>query len=373
MPVYAYQNGWKPCGIRVRQEGTFQDVVQGKVRVDGIWRTIDIFPVPAGLIVPFKGSTIPDGWLDFNPTSNRYIVGAGGSTYVVGNYGDGTPIQNLTTTSAGAHTGSTAITHKGTHLLTNRGTSSAGSHLHTISLNYSPPYIGMKFIKASQNGIFLPSDAVVLSWDTDFSNLTQQNWNSFLYIADSFGSGGSNTVSGVTSSNGSHKHGTNWSDFGYGSQSGYLRRTILTGDHTHSFTVSITESIKKAMLKAWSAVSQFIPKRGMIAFWGESTTPPAGWVECNGENNTPDLRGYFIYITSSTTGKTGNNSVIIPAFSVNSNSWSHNHIERRSDTQNNITGDTYHGDYSATHSHSVSGGTYSYVPPWLALRIIMKA
>ena len=61
----------EPCGIRVRQEGTFQDVVQSKVRVDGIWMTIDIFPVPAGLIVPFKGSTIPDGWLDFYPTSNR--------------------------------------------------------------------------------------------------------------------------------------------------------------------------------------------------------------------------------------------------------------------------------------------------------------
>ena len=115
--------------------------------------------------------------------------------------------------------------------------------------------------KSPTKWYFSPSDAVVLSWDTDFSGGTQQNWNSFLYIADPFGSGGSNTVPGVTSSNGSHKHGTNYSGFWvFGSLFGLFEKNYFDWKPHTLFTVSITESIKKAMLKAWSAVSQFIPK-----------------------------------------------------------------------------------------------------------------
>jgi len=33
--------------------------------------------------------------------------------------------------------------------------------------------------------------------------------------------------------------------------------------------------------------------RGMIAAW-RGTTPPSGWVLCDGNNGTPDLRGRFV-------------------------------------------------------------------------------
>jgi microcystin-dependent protein len=42
-----------------------------------------------------------------------------------------------------------------------------------------------------------------------------------------------------------------------------------------------------------TGLSGFIPPKGIIAYAG-STTPPLGWLLCDGTNGTPDLRGRFI-------------------------------------------------------------------------------
>jgi len=44
----------------------------------------------------------------------------------------------------------------------------------------------------------------------------------------------------------------------------------------------------------------FIPPKTVIMWWGEII--PSGWVECNGQNGTPDLRGRFPLAYNNSTG-----------------------------------------------------------------------
>ena len=51
-----------------------------------------------------------------------------------------------------------------------------------------------------------------------------------------------------------------------------------------------------------SAVTYPIPYKSIIAFGGNEDEIPKGWVICDGNNETPDLRGRFI-VASNTTYK----------------------------------------------------------------------
>lgn len=85
--------------------------------------------------------------------------------------------------------------------------------------------------------------------------------------------------------------------------------------------------------------------RGMIIFWsGSSSNVPAGWLLCNGTNNTPNLIDKFI-IGSSTSGATGGsaNAVVV----------SHSH-SASADTQGNHTHYAW-SDVQGNHAHTTQG------------------
>lgn len=326
------------------------------------------FVVPEGLIVPYNDTTAPDGWTLFTSADGRFIVGAG-SSYSCDSTGGSTSITTASSDSQGAHTGSTKLQYYfNNDIDTASGENSAGSHNHTLTYDYTPPYYGLRLIKNNANCYTFPAKAVLFA-GSSMNGLTRfSSGDGKLFSArSSLGAGGNNTISGFTSSSaGLHQHGTYNSA---GTTTNGSRGIIATGDHTHPNTdFTITPNLYRALLSAWTDASKdFNLQTGMYAFW-QSSTPPSGWAICNGNNGTLDLRNYFIQFTDESDDgtRTGDGTISVPNITLTSSSWTHSHAK----TNVLSSGKAYHASYSATHSHTITGTSPSFTPPYYALYII---
>lgn len=236
-----------------------------------------------------------------------------------------------------------------------------------------PPYASVKFIKATQNHACLPPQALLLTYNVTPTGLTEYTTahNRYLMGGTSVGTGGSTSVSGTTEASGLHIHTGRVYSAAY-TNSGNAYTTGST--HSHSFSGTVEFLISRALCRAWTRISQFMPFYGVIAFW-ESTTPPQGWLVCDGTNGTPDLRDCFIYISPTQGSKTTYGTWQIRlTVSFDSNSWSHTH---QGSSISNAGGQAYHSTASVTHTHNVYGGDASgtvyinYTPPYYVLVPIM--
>ena len=70
-------------------------------------------------------------------------------------------------------------------------------------------------------------------------------------------------------------------------------------------------------------VNPFVPA-GTIVMW-HGTTLPAGWVECNGSNGTPDLRGKFI-VAAGQAASTALPGDLNPNYAVNTTGGENRHV-----------------------------------------------
>jgi len=366
MTVYVKQGGsWKEVAeLKVKVGGTWRTVSECYVKVNGVWRQVPLTPpVPAGLIVPYSGSTIPEGWTEYTLANNRYIMGASSDIPPESSGGSSTNL-NLTSSIQGEHTG-TSRTYGAKSGGTGRD--SGGSHSHIISLSYVPPYQSYRFIEATTHQSHLPANSIVLSYGVDLPGLTKLNVNNRFLRGGSVGSGGySGPITGETSIDGLHNHNTTLGRYTSDSTGTYT--AAASGSHSHTFEATITENIKKALVFAYTASASFVPPQSCIAFW-KSLTPPPGWALCDGTNGTPDLRKYFLYIVTSNAGsKTGDNTISVQ-ITIGANSWDHSHDDEWKTSMATSSGQ--HKSASFTHSHNVQT-VLSFVPPYLALAIIMK-
>lgn len=126
--------------------------------------------------------------------------------------------------------------------------------------------------------------------------------------------------------------------------------------------------------------------RGTVLMWYSNTIPP-GWVECNGQNNSPDLRGRFPVGVGSeyALGNTGGmESVILKDTELPS----HIHSGKTNDVS--YGRDSYgvaetiffvephtakdEGTHTHTFTTDATGGSqpHNNMPPYYVLRFIMK-
>lgn len=130
-----------------------------------------------------------------------------------------------------------------------------------------------------------------------------------------------------------------------------------------------------------------LPK-GIICAWsGAQDAIPAGWVLCDGDNGTPDLRGRFVlgaggnYAVGASGGEethkltvqempSHSHSFTVPLVSYFSGSSKATGLETR--YLNNQSSYTKDNPYSGTTATSGSGSAHNNMPPYYALAWIMK-
>lgn len=146
-------------------------------------------------------------------------------------------------------------------------------------------------------------------------------------------------------------------------------------------------SDSSALLASLEINNIYIPPKTIIMFSGE--TVPSGWVECNGENGTPDLRGRIPLAFNNSIGslanKMGNKGGKYDVTLSVSEMPSHTHTGQTTDAGygktdwGTICGATSSiSDNRGEHTHSfttnTTGGSqpHNNMPPYYVLKFIMK-
>ena len=374
MSLFIKNTTWKSGIPWVKVAGVWKRCFQW-VKVSGTWKMI--YGIPSGLIVMSADGSVPSGWTRFSAADGKFIVGAG-SSYSYGSTGGSSTVSVSTTTDTGSdgshvsHAASNQVTEQNTSNQTGTG-DATGAHTHTSSscTSYTPKAQNMVLIKANGDKAFFPANAMFFAMDdiSDFSNFSATN---FLRCASSNSSIAA-VSNAVTSSDGSHHHPGVTRIMGGWSELPEQTRHYYSGAHTHTMSVTATDSFKHATLRALYKASEFGASSGMIGMW-EGTTAPTGWALCNGSGGTLDLRDYFILFSVTGTGtKTGTNQVSL-SFTVDTVSWTHDHYDDDYQTSEGLSFWVYNVEKSVSHTHTgtMESGSITYTPVYYALTFIQK-
>ncbi len=353
----------------------------------GRWQNREV-KIPQGIIIPLNSVSIPDGWTRFSSADNRFIIGAG-STYSPNANGGSLNLTGIATNTTGDHTGtentnteiavwagvSQNSNYYGIDNVSPQYYGNQGSHSHSYSANYNPSQQNIILIKANSERPEFPANAIVLTHANidpigDLTGLFPDN----RYMRGSTGLGASaqSFSGGSLSSAGSHGHHKMqpyYSTVGGGVRYFY-NAFVAHSNHEISLSVS-NESLTHAFLKAWSKTEAFTLKSNIIGMW-EGEIPPSGWVLCDGNNSTIDLRDCFIKFGSD--GNVGTKSVGTGQVTVSgSGSTAGGHDHQYSPGTGSYTRyGFYHQSTAGEHSHTISSQTKSFNPPYYALTFIMK-
>jgi hypothetical protein len=190
-------------------------------------------------------------------------------------------------------------------------------------------------------------------------------------------------------------------------------RPVEAGVHTHKTTYSANVALRSKILKAWITKSDQTPiSNGVIIAYSigyntlypgpdsNSQTLPVNWHFCDGNNGTPDLRGYYIYANFNASNTYHNvvynssNTLLITSIDMEANGI-HSHVGPETGQEVALGTPTDIGSHtselSLNHTHDVSddtsfktlptdtanvvnikvGQSYSYTPPTVGLAFIM--
>ena len=333
--------------------------------------------IPSGIIVPINDTSLPSGWAWFTSADAKMIVGAG-TTYGIGDTGGSIAVSETSDNNShiGSALGDVAYNDGTTYPGGGSTTGEWRGHTHTIAFDYLPVYQDLKLIKASSDRDNFPAKAIVLTHtneNPDPANLAIEiESDRFLRANSSISTGGGDRSNLAITTAGSHNHHYLQNFGATGGHECNTHKDAGAHDHNDTFSAfSASEAIKKTYLRAWSDTSAFEGKGNIIAMW-ESLTPPDGWVLCNGDNDTLDLRDYFIILSSSgnTGTQEGNNTV---TFTVTAQSdGTHNHLVTPVGNANDEIPQLYHPTNAGAHTHALATPSQSYTPPYYALVFIMK-
>ena len=183
--------------------------------------------------------------------------------------------------------------------------------------------------------------------------------------------------------------GTDGDNFTVGGDLSVTGTTTLTGT-TAAPTPSASDDSTKIATTAF--VRDIIPS-GVILMWsGSIATIPAGWVLCDGNNSTPDLRNRFIVGAGSTysvagTGGSADAIVVSHTHTATVTDPGHRHTWDKTVVGGAFSGTDTAGLYSTsatntslattgitvTNSTTGSSATNANLPPYYALAYIMKS
>mgnify|MGYP004624051973 CR=1 FL=1 len=142
------------------------------------------------------------------------------------------------------------------------------------------------------------------------------------------------------------------------------------------------------LTKIWAGVNDTVTElatagaslpSGLIAIWkGSTSTIPDGWVLCNGQNGTPDLRNRFVlgagnsYVVGSTGGEE-THTLTVSEMPSHTHSFNKSVLEYAAD-EGGDNGRGYALGSPTTPNIGYTGGSSAHnnMPPYYALCYIMK-
>lgn len=339
--------------------------------------------MPVGGIVPLRAGTIaPAGYALYADANGKLIRCAGGSVAVGSSGGSNTITVSGTTSTDPSHTGAetfNAFVGKfggSNPVIAASDASAAGVHAHTYSAaaNIAPLTANFPLIiKTGSPGLLVPAVAAIFSTANLshplLSKLTS-NAGRLIGAAAAQGISGSSSqvLSPTSSAAGAHSHQVAMRidydavDFTNGGW-----ETIDVGDHAHVLNLTLTPSAARRGVMLWSGSEDFPLVVGSQILWaGSLDSLPSGWQLCDGTNGTPDFRGLFIEIVTTSAGVlAGNNTV---GWAGLTDQRGHNHRGPGPVSQVVEVRQAMHTD-DVFHQHSASGAT-SWTPPYYALALI---
>lgn len=284
------------------------------------------------------------------------------------------------TNSAGSHTGSTYTYTSGSYPFVT-GTSTAGSHTHTVTPSSIDADLKRKSYKLAKciTASPLPSNIYILS-DSNLSGLSSVDVGETHMLLNSSSESsivvGNNTIGMTltTNSAGGHSHGSNETPIISGPEP-YYWSDASDGSHSHTATYSNAgnDNTKKRTFSLWSDQSETVGViSGSIMLWG-SETPPAGWAICDGTNGTPDMRDRYLAIsnTASHGVSSGTNEVTFADLTTSS-AGSHRHYTGEGGNIGDPTQSGRHVNFTGTHSHTINTFNARIRPKYHALHFIKK-
>lgn len=297
----------------------------------------------------------------------------------------------------------------------NGNTGSAGSeqsestNLVVDSVNNTPPFFEVIFIRALKYSL-IPENGMVLREEArDELTYHAASENRFLKGAganqDAGATGGSATHQHTQSHTHvpkAHSHSTGRVSNTPGSgEDGMSSPAMSNNDHSHQFTVKTAiqnmnantdptssanlEPLHKTLLH-YLAEANALPKIGDIAMLIDDEIP-IGWVECNGENDTPNLVGFYIKNTDTPLQEGGANSHTHTLNHGHTGNGTHTHTPNNPTAFNSVIGGRHGSGKTgvAAHRHNVTSvsavtANYSSVnvttseesnePPFIRVRFI---
>jgi len=169
---------------------------------------------------------------------------------------------------------------------------------------------------------------------------------------------------------------------------------------TNSFdddSVSAAKIANSVISDINTGVNYSVPAGGIIMWSGATNAIPTGWVLCDGQNGTPDLRDRFVVgatagsgdtsypgLSPNATGGSANAIVVEHNHTLTDPGHSHSEVYNvasngqdqagsgSGDNDNNATQQTSTETTGITIDSAGSSGTNANLPPYMALAFIMK-
>lgn len=345
--------------------------------------------VPVGVIGFLLGAgAVPDGWEQVSEANGRLLRGAANDGEI-GSTGGSNEITIAGTTGAiSNHTGTgQRASWNGTDggsnpyiATTNDPTVPHGAHAHTYSrsVTVNPLRLMTRLVQKTGSGApYLPAAIATLAGQQmpyqDVAMVTSDIAGRLLGAAAVLAAEGvaSQAVSLTYSAVGSHAHHTeqrlDGSEATDPTRLAYEYVEAGAHDHAGSPGVAITPNPRRRRMHLYRGLADRKVRPGDVFGWsGSLSSLPAGFVLCDGSNDTLDLRGFFIELTAGAAGAAlGDNTL---AWSGETSVDHHNHAGSRTPQYSKGVHQVLHGD-NEVHAHSVTGSV-SYVPPFYRLALI---
>ena len=267
--------------------------------------------------------------------------------------------------------------------------SSAGTHVHTISLNSPvdssglyPPTANVTLLRANKNTSVLPTNSLIFSQYMPNDNAIPMTGMAYLKGVLS-GAGtvdagiSSKSVVATLSTSGQHTHLTPASQIHPTSlQTSGTSITISStnnpaaGGHTHPTTLVFSQSgITSRLLKLWKIAINSVPTRDIILMYaGDLSLLPQDWYVCDGTNGTVNINSLIVgYNDQTGTWNITTSPITNATTSTSTNSDSHTHLlptvtGRYLATTVAGASSDYHGVFQWTHSHTIFSNVTPYTP-----------